>query len=282
MAEDQPAARAKWGDLGVRSLSAAVLIPAVLADVWAGGIWFHLFVALIGILMALEWVTIVHKGSPVQFALHAAGAMCGALLPLDVGLMGGLLAIAVLTAISCGVAVAEERGGAKWRYLGVVYVSVPPIALVILREDPVHGIAAIVLVMLMVWAADTFAYFSGRIIGGPKLAPRISPKKTWAGLIGAMAGSALAAFLVARELGLPSGFVLVVIAALLAIVEQAGDLFKSAMKRHYDVKDSGRLIPGHGGVIDRVDGLVAVATAAALIGALRAGVEHAGSGILVW
>ena len=282
MAEDQPAARAKWGDLGVRSLSAAVLIPAVLADVWAGGIWFHLFVALIGILMALEWVTIVHKGSPVQFALHAAGAMCGALLPLDVGLMGGLLAIAVLTAISCGVAVAEERGGAKWRYLAVVYVSVPPIALVILREDPVHGIAAIVLVMLMVWAADTFAYFSGRIIGGPKLAPRISPKKTWAGLIGAMAGSALAAFLVARELGLPSGFVLVVIAALLAIVEQAGDLFKSAMKRHYDVKDSGRLIPGHGGVIDRVDGLVAVATAAALIGALRAGVEHAGSGILVW
>ena len=282
MAEDQPAARAKWGDLGLRSLSAAVLIPAVLADVWAGGIWFHLFVALIGILMALEWVTIVHKGSPVQFALHAAGAMCGALLPLDVGLAGGLLAIAVLAAISCAGAAAEERGGPKWRYLGVVYVSVPPIALVMLREDPVHGIAAIVLVMLMVWAADTFAYFSGRIIGGPKLAPPISPKKTRAGPIGALAGRAPAALPVAGAPGLPSGLVLVAVAAVLAIVEQGGDLFKSAMKRHYDVKDSGRLIPGHGGVIDRVDGLVAVATAAALIGALRAGVEHAGSGILVW
>jgi phosphatidate cytidylyltransferase len=259
-----------------------VLIPAVLADVWVGGIWFHLFVALIGILMALEWVTIVHRGSPVQFALHAAGAMCGALLPLDVGLKGGLIAIAALAILSAAIAAREEAGGPKWRYLGVVYVSVPPIALVMLREDPAFGIAAIVLVMLMVWAADTFAYFSGRILGGPKLAPRISPKKTWAGLGGAMAGSALAAFGVAQAMGLPSTLVLVVIAALLAIVEQGGDLFKSAMKRHYGVKDSGQLIPGHGGVIDRVDGLVAVATAAALIGASRAGVEHAGAGLLVW
>lgn len=273
---------AKWGDLGVRALSAAVLIPAVLADVWAGGIWFHLFVALIGILMAMEWVTIVHKGSPVQFALHAAGAMCGALLPLDIGLGGALIAIAVLAGLSAAIAFWEDRAGPKWRYFGVVYVSVPPIALVMLREDPFHGIAAIVLVMLMVWFADTFAYFAGRLIGGPKLAPRISPKKTWAGLGGAMAGSALAAFAVAQTLGLQSTLILVVVAAVLAIVEQGGDLFKSAMKRHYDVKDSGRLIPGHGGVIDRVDGLVAVATAAAIIGAARAGVEHAGAGLLVW
>lgn len=279
-ADGQPAA--KWGDLGIRTLSAAVLIPAVLADVWVGGIWFHLFVALIGILMALEWGTIVHRGSPVQFALHAAGAMCGALLPLDVGLEGGLLAIAVIAALSAAIAAREQPGGLKWRYLGVVYVSVPPIALVMLREDPAFGIAAIVLVMLMVWAADTFAYFSGRILGGPKLAPRISPKKTWAGLGGAMAGSALAAFCVAQALGLPSVLVLVIVAALLAIVEQGGDLFKSSMKRHYGVKDSGQLIPGHGGVIDRVDGLVAVATAAALIGVFRAGVEHAGAGLLVW
>ena len=281
MAAEAPSA-AKWGDLGIRTLSAAVLIPAVLADVWVGGIWFHLFVALIGILMALEWVTIVHRGSPVQFALHAAGAMCGALLPLDVGLEGGLIAIAVIAALSAAIAAREQPGGPKWRYLGVVYVSVPPIALVMLREDPAFGIAAIVLVMLMVWAADTFAYFSGRILGGPKLAPRISPKKTWAGLGGAMAGSALAAYGVAQAMGLPSATVLVIVAALLAIVEQGGDLFKSSMKRHYGVKDSGQLIPGHGGVIDRVDGLVAVATAAALIGVFRAGVEHAGAGLLVW
>ena len=151
MAEVPAAAPAKWGDLGIRAVSAAVLIPAVLADVWAGGIWFHLFVALIGILMALEWVTIVHRENPVQFALHAAGAMCGALLPLDIGLGGGLIAIAVVLILSMLLAAYEEKSGPMWRYLGVPYVSIPPIALVLLREDPDYGIAAIVLVMLMVW-----------------------------------------------------------------------------------------------------------------------------------
>ena len=273
---------AKWGDLGVRAVSAAVLIPAVLADVWVGGIWFHLFVALIGILMAMEWVTIVHRQSPIQFALHAAGAMCGAFLPLDVGVLGAISAIAILTAVSIALAASADTGGPVWRYLGVAYVSLPPIALVILRDDPEFGIAAIVWVMVSVWVADSLAYFAGRIIGGPKLAPRVSPKKTWAGLGGAMAGSALAAAAVGLWLGLPGVAILAVLAAVLAIVEQAGDLFKSAMKRHYGVKDSGRLIPGHGGVIDRVDGLVAVAMAAALIGAIRGGLEHAGSGVLLW
>lgn len=282
MAGPASAPTSKWADLGVRALSAAVLIPAILADVWAGGIWFHLFVALIGILMAREWVTIVHDEDPVQFALHAAAAMSGALLPLDVGLAGGFIAIAVLVAVSAALACYRDPRGPRWRYLGVLYVALPPIALVLLREDPQYGIAAIVWVMVAVWMADTLAYFTGRIIGGPKLAPRLSPKKTWAGLGGAMAGSAVAAVAVALLLGLPSLIVLAVLAAGLAVVEQGGDLFKSAMKRHYGVKDSGRLIPGHGGVIDRVDGLVAVAMAAALIGALRAGVEHAGSGILVW
>jgi phosphatidate cytidylyltransferase len=208
----QPSASAaKWGDLGVRSLSAAVLIPAVLADVWAGGIWFNLFVALIGILMAQEWVTIVHRGNPLQFALHAAAAMCGALLPIDVGLPGSVLAIAVLTALSAFAAAREEPGGPAWRYLGIPYVSLPLMALVVLRQDAVHGIAAIVLVMLMVWFADTLAYFAGRIIGGPKLAPRISPKKTWAGMGGAMAGSVLAALGVALTLGLPGLWMLLLV-----------------------------------------------------------------------
>ncbi len=282
MAEDASKPAPKWGDLGVRTVSAAVLIPAVLADVWAGGIWFHLFVALIGILMALEWTNIVHGQNPRQFALHAAGAMCGALLPLDVGLSGGVSAIALLAAVSMALAVRQQPDGPLWRYFGVFYVSVPPIALVLLREDPGYGIAAIVWIMVMVWAADTLAYFAGRTIGGPKLAPRISPKKTWAGLGGAMAGGAIAGLAMAVWLGLQGHWLLAMMGALFAIVAQAGDLFKSAMKRFYGVKDSGNLIPGHGGVIDRVDGLVAVATAAAIVGVFRQGVEHTGAGILVW
>ncbi len=241
------AAPAKWGDLGVRALSAAVLIPAVIADVWAGGIWFHLFVALIGVLMAMEWTTIVHRQHPIQFALHAAGAMCGALLVLDVGMAGALISILVLTVLSVGLALFEEPGGPKWRYFGVPYVSIPGMALVLLRDDPAFGIHAIVWVMVTVWAADTLAYFAGRIIGGPKLAPKLSPKKTWAGLGGAMAGSAIAAILAGLWIGVPGLFALALLAAVLAIVEQAGDLFKSAMKRHFGVKDSGRLIPDMAG-----------------------------------
>jgi phosphatidate cytidylyltransferase len=282
MAEPTAPVVSKWSDLGVRALSAVILIPAVMLDVWVGGIWFHLFAALVGVLMAHEWVTIVHRQNQVQFALHAAAAMCGALLPLDAGIMGALGAIAILAAASIALAAITEPGGPVWRLLGVAYVGLPPVALVVLRNDAEWGVAAIIWVMVTVWAADSLAYFAGRIIGGPKLAPRLSPKKTWAGLGGAMAGSAIAAFVLGVALGLAGLLALAFFAALLAIVEQGGDLFKSAMKRHYGVKDSGNLIPGHGGVIDRVDGLVAVAAVAALIGVLRAGVEHAGGGILLW
>ena len=279
-----PAAPAapKWADLGVRVVSALVMIPAVIADVWAGGIWFNLFVALLGVLMAHEWVSIVHKQDQPQFALHAGAAMAGALLPLEVGIKGTLIAIAVLWVISAVLAKAQDGAGAKWRYLGVPYVSIPAVALVLLRNDGALGIAAIVWVMVTVWSADSLAYFAGRIIGGPKLAPVLSPKKTWAGLGGAMVGSAVASIIFALAAGLSGVVALAVLAGLLAIVEQAGDLFKSAMKRSYGVKDSGRLIPGQGGVIDRVDGLVAVATAAALIGLFRGGMEATGTGLLAW
>lgn len=272
----------KWADLGVRFISAVVLIPAVIADVWAGGIWFYLFTALLCVLMANEWVTIVHQQDQRQFALHAAAAMAGALLPLEVGISGSLLAIGLLWTLSMVLAYVRERGGSVWRYLGVPYVSLPAIALVLLRNDQDYGVAAIVWVMVTVWSADSLAYFAGRIIGGPKLAPAISPKKTWAGLGGAVAGSAIASVCFALVLGLPGLAILAALAGFLALVEQGGDLFKSAMKRHYGVKDSGRLIPGHGGVIDRVDGLVAVAAVAALIGLLRGGIDATGAGLLAW
>lgn len=277
----EPAAP-KWADLGVRLLSAAVLIPAVLADVWVGGIWFNLVVALLGVLMASEWVTICHGRDQRQFALHAAAAMCGALLPATVGIAGSVAAIFVLWGLSAVLAYRTDANGPAWRYLGVPYVSMPAIALVLLRNDQDYGIAAIIWIMVTVWSADSLAYFAGRIIGGPRLAPVISPKKTWAGLGGAVAGSALASTLFGLVAGLPGLATLAMLAGFLALVEQGGDLFKSAMKRHYGVKDSGQLIPGHGGVIDRVDGLVAVATVAALIGLARGGMEATGLGLLSW
>jgi len=282
MADRQAAAPAKWGDLGVRFLSAVVLIPAVLVDVWAGGIWFEVFVALLAVLMAYEWTVLTHRQSSLQFALHAAAAMSGALLPREAGMDGALIAIMVLWALSAIAARIDNPQHPVWAYIGVPYVGLPAIAMVLLRNDPDHGTAAIIWVMVTVWAADTLAYFSGRIIGGPKLAPEISPKKTWAGLGGAIAGSAAASAVFAWYAGYPAMLVLTLIAGAFAVVEQAGDLFKSAWKRHYGVKDSGRLIPGHGGVIDRVDGLVAVAVAAALVGYLHSGIVATARGLLSW
>lgn len=278
----QQAMAAKWGDLGVRSLSAAVLIPAVVLDVWMGGIWFSLLVALVGVFMALEWTTLAHRQNPLQFALHAGGALCGVFLPLDAGIGVMLAAIGVIWAVSAATAWVRDRKGAVWRYLGVPYVSLPVAALVLLRSDTEYGLLAILWVVVVVWAADTLAYFAGRLIGGPKLAPVLSPKKTWAGLGGAIAGGAVISALFALATGLGAIGVLSMLAGVLAVVGQAGDLFKSALKRHYGVKDSGSLIPGHGGIIDRVDGLVAIAAAGAIIGLARRGITATGSGLLLW
>ncbi|MFN0194552.1 MAG: phosphatidate cytidylyltransferase [Aestuariivirga sp.] len=272
----------KWADLGIRAASAAILVPFVLLDVWAGGGWFRLMVALLAVLMAYEWTAIVHRSSPTQFALHAAAAIAGAVIPEDSGATIAITAIIVLTLLGAGVTRFKGTPLTLWSISGIPYVGLSAVALVVLRDGGALGVWAVLWVMAIVWSADTFAYFAGRILGGPKLAPAISPKKTWAGLGGAMAGAAAASLIFTAAAGLGAGAILAFIALGLALVEQAGDLFKSAMKRQYGVKDTGHLIPGHGGVIDRVDGLVAVAMAAAVLGSFRAGTPSAATGVLAW
>jgi phosphatidate cytidylyltransferase len=256
---------ANWRDLGIRTLSSAILIPAVLLDVWLGSIWFHLLVALLGVMMAHEWCNIVHDRSSAQFALHAAGAICGAFLALALDWPGTLLVLAAISLASIALAVLQKRKFCVWVLLGVPYVGLPAMAFVILRGQTYAGMLTIMWLFLVVWAADICAYFAGRLIGGPKLAPRISPKKTWAGLWGAVAGGLTAGFGIGYWVGSTDLLVLVVLGGLLAIVAQLGDLFESALKRHYGIKDSGRLIPGHGGILDRVDGLVVATLCLAVI-----------------
>jgi phosphatidate cytidylyltransferase len=280
MSETPAPPKGKWSDLGVRSVSALVLIPAVLLDIWFGGVWFELFVALLGLLMAYEWTIIVHQHNSRQFALHAAAVLCAALLYHAVGLMPALAIILGITALSVATKAFETSGDSIFSYMGIPYVALPVMALMLLRDDAVWGVHAIMWLMLMVWATDTFAYFAGRIIGGPKLAPVLSPKKTWAGLFGGMVGAGTVSAIYAA-LWLQGWMALAVVAAALAVVAQLGDIFESALKRKYGVKDSGDLIPGHGGVLDRVDGLVAVSVVAALIGFVR----HSSSlaeGLLLW
>jgi len=277
-----PVKPAKWSDLGPRTISALILIPAVIACAWFGGLWFKGFVLLLAGLIAHEWVSIVHPKNAAQYTLHMASALCGTILPDMYGPQIALLAIAALVLISGLMVRFGNAISSKWSYLGICYVGFPALAFTLLRNDPGFGFAAILWIFLIVWAADTLAYFAGRIIGGPKLAPKISPKKTWAGLGGAVAGSTLVSSIFAYTFHLNGILALAILAGCLAVVEQAGDLFESSLKRFHGVKDSGAIIPGHGGVIDRVDGLIAVAVVAALIGLLHGQGVSTARGLLQW
>jgi phosphatidate cytidylyltransferase len=151
-----------------------------------------------------------------------------------------------------------------------------------LRSDPVHGFLAIIFLFAIVWATDILAYFAGRALGGPKLMPRVSPKKTWSGALAGIIAAILVAVAIAKLAGLAGLAPIVVVAALLSVVSQAGDLFESALKRRFGAKDSSQLIPGHGGLMDRLDGFVTAAVLAAVIGFARGGFEAPGRGLLVW
>ena len=261
----EPASPSKWRDLGIRTVSAAILIPLVILDVWLGGMWFTLLIALLAVIMAHEWVNIVHGRNSAQFALHAGAALAGTFLPQSFGLATTLAALAALWLLSLLLMILQRRPASPWSLGGIPYVGLPAMALVMLRGDPETGFIAILWLLVVVWCADIGAYFFGRIIGGPKLWPAVSPNKTWAGLAGAVIGGLAGGVLVALGFSTSGIALLALTGALLGLFEQGGDLFESALKRHYGVKDSGDLIPGHGGLLDRVDGLVAAALILAAI-----------------
>ena len=278
----KPAGRFVTRELAVRIAAALVLIPIALLDVWAGSIWFELGIAMIAAIMAAEWCRIVYRGSQFQFALHAMAAIGAILVVSSSGTMTALQVIAVCWAMSLVSEVLRDKSGSRWAWWGVPYIALPGLALILIRQSPEFGLLAVLWLFAIVWSADTFAYMFGRLIGGPKLAPSVSPNKTWAGLAGAVAGGTAASVLVGWCAGLPALGPLFVAGALLAVLEQLGDLFESAAKRRFGVKDSGRIIPGHGGVLDRVDGLMFAAVAAAAFGYVRGGQEAVASGLVVW
>jgi phosphatidate cytidylyltransferase len=174
---------------------------------------------------------------------------------------------------------AHQRG---WIAAGMPYAGAIGLAPIVLRSDSEDGLAAVVFVFAIVWTTDIVAYFVGRMIGGPKLLPRVSPKKTWSGAIGGLAAAVLAAVALAQAAGLSGLLAVALVAAILSVAAQTGDLFESQLKRRFGVKDSSHLIPGHGGLMDRLDGFVFAAAVAALIGILRGGMEAPARGLLVW
>ena len=165
---------------------------------------------------------------------------------------------------------------------GIGYAGALLLAPVFLRADDMFGFAVIVLLFAIVWTTDVFAYFAGRALGGPKLLPVVSPKKTWSGAIVGAIGAILVALFVASLFGSFNRTAIVVIAFVLSVVSQCGDLFESWVKRQFGAKDSSHLIPGHGGVMDRLDGFWAAALAACVIGLVRGGFDAPARGLLQW
>lgn len=254
-------ARSGGSSLIPRIASAAALIPVVLSLVWAGGWAFTALVALAAALMGIEW----HRLTLGRFDAGAAAGTAALVLGVAVVPVAPLWAgPAVLLAGAVAVLAAGRGADLRWRLLALVWLGLPAQAMLWLRLQPELGLWLTAWLLTTVWASDTGAYVAGRSIGGPKLAPRISPNKTWAGLLGGMLAAGTAAAAVAAWAGfspLMAGLAAVVVAAL----SQGGDLAESALKRHFRVKDSGNLIPGHGGILDRVDALLAAALVTAVL-----------------
>jgi phosphatidate cytidylyltransferase len=261
------------------------MLAVALGALWAGGLVFALFAALGGALVVREW-TAMSGPYPTRYADKAAVAFVFLSILSSRGQPLVSIAALLLVAVGIGLFSATERR-MSWLASGILYGGLPGVAAVALRGDAAAGdastgLVAIAFVFGVVWATDTFAYFAGRTFGGPKLAPRFSPKKTWSGAIGGLVAAVVAGVVVGRWVPGAASLPLAAVAAGLSVLSQAGDIGESAMKRHFGVKDSGHLIPGHGGIMDRVDGLVVALVAAAALGLARSGGADAGAGLLLW
>jgi len=269
--------KSAYSGVTVRIISAVVLIPPVVAIIWFGGLLYTALLAVGGSLMMLEWLKLTKvedKTMPVIGVVLLVGTLW-AMLDRD---SWSFAVVYSQLFFGCGVmAIALKWVNMRdmaWLVLGLMYILALVLSMYWLREngDSFSAMMTVFWVFLVVWGTDIGGYFAGKSIGGPKLAPKISPKKTWAGLLGGMVLAALAS--VALNFVFFDGnnwLLLIAISASLAVVAQIGDLLESAIKRRFDVKDSGSVIPGHGGLLDRVDGLVTVAALVAFMMSLPEG-----------
>lgn len=246
------------GDLGLRLLSAAALIPFGLFVVWKGGAWLALACGLFAALMAYEWVRMTASPSMKSFVTLTLPPFIAAAFG-QILLAVWLLSLSVLLA-SFTHPLREKRGAEAF---GMLYVTGLALGLFLMREGPWDGVAVALIFMGIVWGSDSAAYFSGRGFGGPLLHPD-SPSKTWSGAIGAVVFSALCGVLAARITG-GETLIWLFVGGAVSIIAQLGDLFESSLKRYYGIKDSSGLVPGHGGLLDRVDGLGMVCIVVVLV-----------------
>ena len=265
-------------DLKPRIASALVLAIVARGAAWAGGPLFDLLWLAAGVVVLWEWAGLV------GIARGSATLWTGGLALVAAALLAGVgQPAAGLAALMLGATVAAATSHSSRRLYaggGVLYAGALVAAAPLLRRSEPFGLAAVLWLFAVVWGTDTMAFFGGRLIGGPKLAPRLSPSKTWSGLVvGAVSGACLGLLVAPR-----AGNVLWVLGVGLlgGAIAQGGDLFESALKRRFGAKDAGSIIPGHGGVMDRLDGFIATSVFAALLGLCRFGPAAAGTGLFRW
>lgn len=259
-------------NLQQRVLSGIVLIAVALTLTWAGGIWYRLLAAVISGAVLYEWLSMTAQGEKPSNRWLAIGLLAVLLILLVSGASISFLSMALVGAVIVTGAHAVRFEAGFWPTLGLAYAGLLGVALSALRGDDAVGLYATLFLFAVVWATDILAYFVGRAVGGPRLAPSISPGKTWSGAVGGTVSALIAGLAVASYFGSPLGWAaLAVLILVLSVVSQIGDLFESSIKRRFGAKDSSQLIPGHGGVMDRVDGLATASFALFLIGALLAG-----------
>ena len=248
----QPSRSTLWP----RVLAAAVLIPAALGAVYLGGWVLAVWTAAAGLAMAREWVQIVH-GEVFQwrFALHAA-ALAASQAFLALGHANWAFTAIFVIALLGSVAAQARNERGMWVALGIIYIAIPCLAFVWLRNMEPDGLWTAVWLLCVVWATDSAAYVAGSAFGGPKLAPMISPNKTWAGALAGLAAGALASLVLAQAIGVAAVWPFAGAGLVLSLLTQCGDLAESSLKRTFGVKNASDLIPGHGGALDRLDGLI--------------------------
>ncbi|MBI4366125.1 MAG: phosphatidate cytidylyltransferase [Deltaproteobacteria bacterium] len=273
-------ASAPVSNLVLRIVSAAVLGPIAIVAAYFGGWPFALFWSAAAIAVLWEWTTLVAGPSHrLMFSSCASALAVSALVawrgrPIVAILLVGLGALAAL--------IFAPHGRRLWITAGIGYAGALLLAPMLLRDDPADGFLAIMLLFAIVWTTDILGYFAGRAFGGPKLMPAISPKKTWSGALAGTVGAMIVAVLVAKAFGTFNGTAIALVALLLSVVAQLGDLLESWVKRQFGAKDASQLIPGHGGVMDRLDGFWAAALVGCLIGLARGGFDAPARGLLVW
>ncbi|HEY2756651.1 MAG TPA: phosphatidate cytidylyltransferase [Pseudolabrys sp.] len=264
----------------MRVASALVLAPVAVLAAYAGGLPFALFWGLAAIAVLWEWITLVSgPGHKVMFSSCAAAIAVATMLAW---LSRPVVALFLVGLGALSAAIFASEGRRTWVTAGIVYAGAMVLAPMVLRADQDYGFLAMVLLFAIVWTTDILGYFAGRAFGGPKLWPAVSPKKTWSGAIAGTVGAMIVGGVLAHTIIAVNVVGLALVSLVLSALAQLGDLFESWIKRRHGAKDASHLIPGHGGVMDRLDGFWAAALAGCLIGLLRGGLDGAARGLLVW